>query len=126
MIVWIQCTPRGKPIFATASASKLHSRALLRTYVYPSEDISWAEIRAEGSTEKQFRVEEVKYAPLEPYRQAGKLGPWARQGVKGVRYLATGPQKQPAYRRILSAKKEGDFWRYLRVRLDGEVDVLSC
>lgn len=126
MIVWIQCTSQGKPIFCTASSDKLRSRGLLRLYLYPGEDITWAEIRAEGSIEKQFEVKEVKHPSLELYRMAGKIGPWARRGAKGVRYLATGPQGQPVYRRILSAEKEGDTWHYVRVRLEGEDDVLSC
>lgn len=60
------------------------------------------------------------------YRRAGKLGPWARGWPRDVRYLATGPQKQPVYRRIKQAGKEGDSWRYVRVRLEGETDVRSC
>lgn len=59
MVVWIQCTPQGKPIFATASSNRLESRSLLRLYLYPGEDISWTEIRKEGSTEKRFRITEM-------------------------------------------------------------------
>lgn len=155
LVVWIQCTPRGKPIFATASPSKSESRSLLRTYLYPGENLTWAEIRAEGSMEKRFKVEEMQDDDIITYhcshcgassrrfvghkahrciscgkaggmKHAGKLGPWARLGAEGVRYLATDPQKQPIYRRILSAEKEGDNWRYLQVCLEGEVGVRSC
>jgi len=124
MIVWIQCTRQGSPIFATASLSRLESRRLLAYYLYPGEDISRAEIGPEGATEKQFRVEEV--TADKSYRMVGKIGPWARLGAEGVRYLAIGSAKQTVYRRILSAEKEGDSWYYLLVRLEGEYDALSC
>lgn len=60
MIVWIQCTPQGKPIFCTAASLRLRSRQLLRLYLYPGEDVSWADMKADGVMEKQFRVEEVQ------------------------------------------------------------------
>ena len=73
---------------------------------------------------KQFRVEEV--VASKRYRYAGKLGPWARAWPRDVRYLATGSPRRPMYGRIKQAGKEGDSWRYVRVRLEGESDVRSC
>jgi hypothetical protein len=60
-------------------------------------------------------------APEPCYRLAGKLGPWARRGMEGERYLAVGPQLTPTYRRIADTCKADDgTWRYVRVRLEGE------
>ena len=55
---------------------------------------------------------------------SGKLGPWARYGAKGKRYLDVGYQGQPDYRLIESVEKDGDNWRYLRVQVAGISDTL--
>jgi Holliday junction resolvase RusA-like endonuclease len=57
------------------------------------------------------------------FEVAGKLGPWARLGMEGERYLAVGPQGKPAYRRIADARKADDgTWRYVRTRIEHEDD----
>ena len=51
---------------------------------------------------------------------AGKLGPWARGGCVGTRYLDTGLQGRPVYSRIVRAEPEGGQWRWVRVWLEAE------
>lgn len=53
--------------------------------------------------------------PLERYKVAGKLGPWARGGCEGERFLDMGLQGRPKYMQILKAERDGDDWRYVRV-----------
>ena len=48
-------------------------------------------------------------------KHAGKLGPWARAGAKGTRFLDVGSQGAPAYRQITSVVKHGETWRYISV-----------
>lgn len=58
---------------------------------------------------------------------AGKLGPWARGGCRGNRYLDMGLQGRPDYRRILQVEPEGGKWYWLEVRLeDGRRVVRWC
>jgi len=54
------------------------------------------------------------------FQVAGKLGPWARHGCRGDRYLAVGLQEKPEYKRISWAENGGDTWRYVRVLLEGQ------
>ncbi len=62
---------------------------------------------------------------LARYEYAGKIGPWARHGEGRTRYLDTGLQGKPIYRRILTAGKDEDgTWRYLRVMVEGMEDRL--
>lgn len=49
------------------------------------------------------------------YVYDGKIGPWARHGCAGDRYLDVGEQGLPKYERITSAKRAGKTWRYLEV-----------
>jgi len=58
-LIWIQCTARGEPVFLTASESKLESRRFLHERLYTGEEVTYAEIKAEGWQEKQFLVTEV-------------------------------------------------------------------
>jgi len=59
------------------------------------------------------------------YEHAGKLGPWARRGMRGTRYLAVGLQGQHEYARIESAEKSGGSWRYVLVKLEGDCEPHS-
>ena len=52
------------------------------------------------------------------FEYAGKLGPWARGGCKGTRYLDIGPCGKPEYRRILRAEKEGESWAWIAVLIE--------
>ena len=57
---------------------------------------------------------------------AGKLGPWARGGCKGTRYLQVGLQGKHEYKKIISATKDKDTWYWIRVNL-GDFSLLrSC
>jgi NTP pyrophosphatase (non-canonical NTP hydrolase) len=54
------------------------------------------------------------------FRTAGKLGSWARRGMRGERYLAVSAQGTSGYRRIVDARLPDDgTWRHVLVQVEG-------
>lgn len=53
------------------------------------------------------------------YTVAGKLGPWARYGCRGERYLMVGSKEKGHYALIKHVEKSGDTWRYIDVLVEG-------
>ena len=61
IVIWIQCTPQGDPVFMTASPDKLYSRMLAKTMLYSDEmDLDWFDIvKRDAIVEKRFLVREI-------------------------------------------------------------------
>lgn len=68
---------------------------------------------------------DVDVARNQRFEYAGKLGPWARHGMQGTRYLDRGKQASPDYRKITDVTEGSDgTWRYICVRLESSEDWL--
>ena len=64
--------------------------------------------------------------PAGPHR-AGKLGPWAREGCRGERFVGVyGPDGALRYERVLAAEKAGPTWRSVLVKTKSGEALIGC
>lgn len=82
-------------------------------------------LTSEQRAEVQLLLNETPKSPVS-FEYAGKLGPWARRGGPGRRFLDVGFQGHPRMCEIARVEKEGESWRYIRVYMVGSNKPRSC
>lgn len=94
---------------------------------YIARKMALMNLEATLGTDRVVPREDIPLPSMEHFVVSGKLGPWARNGGQGHRYVTMGVQGHEEHIQIEHAEKDGDTWRYIRVTTKtGETLLLGC